>query len=172
MMWPTTAALSSATSETSGSARARSKSTSFASSDRPKAATLMACTAPWSRSASARTLTVMRRDELHAQVYEQHADGAVQPRGDAPGAIEAHHPGGRPGDQQVPQRAVEIEDAAEKHERQRLARRCCIDELRQEGEEEQRHLGVEDVGEKSLQEDGSQCRRLHAFAALNRRACN
>ncbi len=59
-------------------------------------------------------------------------------------------------DAQAPQRAVAHEDQTEQQERRRLVLRIGAHELRQEGEEEQRHFRVEDVGQRALQEHPSQ----------------
>src|SRR5690348_10198121 len=50
-----------------------------------------------------------------------------------------------PCDRQIDEQAVEIEQGAERDERQRLRRCIGVDELRHEREEEQRDLRIEDV---------------------------
>jgi len=71
----------------------------------------------------------------------------------------------RPRHEEVPHRAVHVEDEAEHEERERLVGSVRRDELRQEREEEERDLRVERVGEAALEEyrpqrRGRELRRL------------
>src|SRR5580765_23674 len=55
--------------------------------------------------------------------------------------------------------ALDDEPRAEEEERHQLVGRAGVDELRQQGEEEDRDLRVEDVGEKTLAKQSPEARR-------------
>ncbi|MNR57258.1 hypothetical protein D3C85_1779920 [compost metagenome] len=53
----------------------------------------------------------------------------------------------------APDHPVDVEDAAQHDKRQRLLRRIGGDKLRYKGEEEERDLGVEYIGQQALPKD-------------------
>ena len=53
----------------------------------------------------------------------------------------------------TPQHAVQVENAAQHDERERLVRRIGVDKLRHEGEEENRHFRIQHIGQETLRED-------------------
>src|SRR5690242_13519709 len=105
------------------------------------------------------TLSLERR-EAGGQQNEYSADDAAQPPC-RPGAAAQSAAGAtrEPGDRQINEEAVEIEQAAQRQERQRFRWRVCGDELRQESEEEKRDLRIENVDDESFAEDSSRPRR-------------
>src|SRR3954454_16696975 len=86
---------------------------------------------------------VPAQGEPHAENDEQPADAAVEPDREASVPHQAAaHPRRRPCNEEIPQRAVEVEDRAEKQESHRLAWGGRVDELRQEGEKDEGHLRI------------------------------
>src|SRR5471032_2181287 len=92
--------------------------------------------------------------EPQAECQEQAAGDAVQPQRHARLELEPVAGEGREHGQRItPQHAVEIEDATKEHEGQRLAVRVGRNKLRHEGEEENRHLRIQHIGQKALEEN-------------------
>ena len=87
---------------------------------------------------------------------EHTADAAVEPLFESRAWAERGADSRRqPRHQEIPKRAVDVEDQAEKQKCQRI-RRLRIDELRKKCQKEQRNLGVQDIGEKALQKNAAQ----------------
>src|SRR4030095_15071375 len=79
------------------------------------------------------TLRPLESRQACRQQHEQRADRARQPASCARAFAKGTAGGARqPRNRQVDEQAVEIEEAAEQHERQRFGRRIGADELRQE----------------------------------------
>src|SRR4029450_4282123 len=147
------------------SSNAASRNSSSSDASQPASKRLPEITAPSSLSQPSfygcdkcpHHLARLQHRHAKAEINEQPAEHAVDPHHHALGAVDA---GGCPcrkrRDAQAPQRAVENEDAAEQQEGEGLVRRVRRHELRQEGEEEQRHLGIEHIGECTLPEHFSQ----------------
>jgi len=102
------------------------------------------------------------RDEIGDPV----ADTGGEPdraalQGEAHGQGRPAYPraGGERRDAKAPERAVENENQPEQQERNGLVRRIRRHELRQEGEKEQRHFRVQDVGQRALREHLTQRNR-------------
>src|SRR5580692_2839979 len=99
------------------------------------------------------TSSFMCQRKPQADKYKDAADAAIEPFFEhAARAEPAREPGRRPSDEQVPNRPIEIEYRAEEQERQRFGSRIRCDELREKRQKKQSHLGVQDIGEKALQE--------------------
>src|ERR1700688_1947203 len=99
-------------------------------------------------------LTIVSQRQPNADKYEDSSDAAIEPlfegvAGREPDADARR----RPGDEQIPYRAVEIEDDTQEQERQRLRRGIRQNKLRQKRQKKQRYLGVQDICEKALEED-------------------
>src|SRR5207245_155457 len=108
-----------------------------------------------------RRLLSLRQREPCAESDEQGTERPVEPghRAAAQSKLTAQARCG-PGDQEVPQRSVGVEDGTEQDKGERLVRRIGIDELRQEREKEKRDLRIEHVGEETLRKNLRQrCRR-------------
>jgi hypothetical protein len=108
-------------------------------------------------------LAVVGQRKADTDAYKESADAAIEPlfelvAGPEPAADSRR----RPGDQQIPNRAVEIEDDAEEQECQGLRRRIRQNKLRQKREKKQRNLGIQDICEKALQKDAPHRGRLAA----------
>jgi len=89
------------------------------------------------------------------------AGGAVHPvHGALHGAHATRGPAGKPGVAEVDRQRVEVEQQAQQQEGGHLVGRTGRDELRHEGQEEQRDLGVEHVGEETAPVDAAQVGRL------------
>ena len=89
--------------------------------------------------------------KLDAQPHEQAPHQTVEP---APQPGRQAHPaariGSREGQQVAPDHAVEVEDAAKQNEGQRLLWRIWGNKLGHKGEEEERDLGIEHIGQQPL----------------------
>ena len=113
-------------------------------------------------------LVIMSQREPDPDEDKEAADAAIEPlfelvAGPEPAADSRR----RPGDQQIPNRAVEIEDDAEEQECQRLRRRIRQNKLRQKREKKQRNLGIQDICEKALEKNAPH--RGRPVASGNRR---
>ena len=99
-------------------------------------------------------LAIMGQRKPDPDEYKEAADAAIEPLFELIAAPEpAADSRGRPGDEQIPNRAIEIEDGAQEQECQWLRRRIRQNKLRQKREKKQRNLGVQDICEKALEKD-------------------
>ena len=110
------------------------------------------------------------RRQLDAEPDKQAPHQAVEP---APQPGRQAHPaariGGREGQQVAPDHAIEVEDATQQDEGQRLLWRIWGNKLRDKGEEEERHLGIEHIGQQALPEDPPIGERWQRHRGLGRR---
>src|ERR1700682_2227613 len=106
------------------------------------------------------SLTITRQRQADADKYENRTDAAIEPYLQAVACAEpAADARRRPGDDQIPYRAVEIEDCTQDQECQRLRWGIRQHKLRQKGQKKQRHLGVQDICEKALEKEAPHCCR-------------
>src|SRR5450631_1030858 len=99
-------------------------------------------------------LTIVSQRQPDSHKYKYSPDAAIEPlfegvAGREPDADARR----RPGDEQIPYRAVEIEDDTQEQERQGLRRGIRQNKLRQKRQKKQRYLGVQDICEKALEKD-------------------
>src|SRR5262245_52310860 len=109
-------------------------------SESRRAATMPAAPAPTTMT---RNLSSLGEGEAQSQADEDQGRKTVEPAAEPRGALE--HAGSRPGrnrDDAIHRRAADVEDEAEHQDLHHDRAAVGIHELRQEGQDEERHFGV------------------------------